>query len=356
MNYKIRALREKLKSLNLEGMIVSNPINIKYLTNINPDVEGILLITRKENIYLTYTMFIEDVNRTLTIDDEIIVVDTRDVSNEEAENFFVFCENIGFEENYVTYEQYKRLKQKYKINNMVETDGIIEKQRMIKDEQEIQYIKKACEITDKCFEYLLTYIKEGMTEKEIALEIEMFFKKNGAEGVAFDTIVASGPNSSIPHWKPSDRKIEMADPILIDMGCKYNGYCSDMTRTISIRWISEEIKPVYDLVLKKQQNVLEEMRSNYNIKNISRRVEDSFKFNNYNLIHGLGHGVGLENHEFPYITMNNQTQILKENMVITIEPGIYIPGKFGIRIEDTVLINKNYCTPLTKSNKGYVVI
>ena len=106
MNYKIRALREKLKSLNLEGMIVSNPINIKYLTNINPDVEGVLLITRKENIYLTYTMFIEDVNRTLTIDDEIIVVDTRDVSNEEAENFFVFCENIGFEENYVTYEQY----------------------------------------------------------------------------------------------------------------------------------------------------------------------------------------------------------------------------------------------------------
>ena len=355
MNYKIRALREKLKSLNLEGMIVSNPINIKYLTNINPDVEGILLITRKENIYLTYTMFIEDVNRTLTIDDEIIVVDTRDVSTEEAENFFVFCENIGFEENYVTYEQFKRLKQRYRINNMVETDDIIEKQRMIKDEQEIQYIKKACEITDKCFEYLLTYIKEGMTEKEIALEIELFFRKNGAEGVAFDTIVASGPNSSIPHWKPSDRKIQMADTILIDMGCKYNGYCSDMTRTIFMGCILEEIKPVYDLVLKNQQNVLEEMRSNYNIKNISRRVEDSFKFNNYNLIHGLGHGVGLEIHEQPNINSKNE-RFLKENMVVTNEPGIYLPGKYGIRIEDTVLINKNYCTPLTKSNKGYVVI
>ena len=355
MNYKIRALREKLKSLNLEGMIVSNPINIKYLTNINPDVEGILLITRKENIYLTYTMVIEDVNRTLTIDDEIIVVDTRDVSNEEAENFFVFCENIGFEENYVTYEQFKRLKQKYRINNMVETDGIIEKQRMIKDEQEIQYIKKACEITDKCFAHLLKYIKEGITEKEIALEIEMFFKKNGAEGVAFDTIVASGPNSSIPHWKPSDRKIQMADPILIDMGCKYKGYCSDMTRTIFMGCILEEIKPVYDLVLKNQQNALEEMRSNCNIKNISRRVEDSFKFNNYNLIHGLGHGVGLEIHETPNINSKNE-RFLKENMVVTNEPGIYLPGKYGIRIEDTVLINRSYCTPLTKSNKAYVVI
>lgn len=140
MNYKIRALREKLKSLNLEGMIVSNPVNIKYLTNI--ESEGTLLITRKENIFLTYTMFLEDVNRTLTIDDEIIAADMRDISSEEAQNFFVFCENIGFEESYVTYEQYKRLKQRYRINNMVETEGIIERQRMIKDEEEIENIKK----------------------------------------------------------------------------------------------------------------------------------------------------------------------------------------------------------------------
>lgn len=188
MNYKIRALREKLKSLNLEGMIVSNPVNIRYLTNI--ESEGTLLITRKENIFLTYTMYLEDVNRTLTIDDEIIVADVRDVSAEEAENFFVFCENIGFEENYVTYEQYKRLKRRYRVNNMVETENIIEKQRMIKDEEEIEKIKKACEITDNCFKYLLEYIKEGMTEKQIALEIEVYFKTHGADDVSFDPIVA----------------------------------------------------------------------------------------------------------------------------------------------------------------------
>lgn len=188
MNYKIRALREKLKSLNLEGMIVSNPVNIRYLTNI--ESEGTLLITRKENIFLTYTMYLEDVNRTLTIDDEIIVADVRDVSEEEAENFFMFCENIGFEENYVTYEQYKRLKRRYRVNNMVETENIIEKQRMIKDEEEIEKIKKACEITDNCFKHLLEYIKEGMTEKEIALEIEVYFKTHGADDVSFDPIVA----------------------------------------------------------------------------------------------------------------------------------------------------------------------
>ena len=353
MNYKIRTLREKLKSLNLEGMIISNPVNIKYLTNI--ESEGTLLITRKENIFLTYTMFLEDVNRTLTIDDDIIAADMRDISSEEAQNFFVFCENIGFEEGYVTYEQYKRLKQRYRINNMVETEGIIEKQRMIKDEEEIENIKKACEITDKCFEHLITYIKEGMTEKQIALEIEMFFKTNGAEGNSFDPIAASGPNSSIPHWKPSDRKIQMADPILIDMGCKYKGYCSDMTRTIFMGCILEEIKPVYDLVLKNQKNVLEEARSNYNIKTLSRMVDDSFKFNNYTLIHGLGHGVGLEIHEMPNINSKSES-FLKENMVVTDEPGIYLPGRYGIRIEDTVLITKTECIPLTKSSKEYVVI
>ncbi len=353
MNYKIRALREKLKSLNLEGMIVSNPVNIKYLTNI--ESEGTLLITRKENIFLTYTMFIQDVNRTLTIDDEIIVADVKDVSVEEAENFFVFCENIGFEEDYVTYEQYKKLKQKYRINNMVETENIIEKQRMIKDEEEIEKIRKACEITDKCFKHLLGYIKEGMTEKEVALEIEVFFKKNGADGISFDPIVAFGENSSIPHWTPSDTKVKNADPILIDMGCKYKGYCSDMTRTIFMGCILEEIKPVYDFVLRMQKNVLDMMRNNFNIKTLSRNVDDSFKFNNYILIHALGHGVGLDIHEMPFINLKNES-FLKENMVVTDEPGIYLPGKYGIRIEDTVLISKTDCTPLTNSEKGYVVI
>ena len=188
MNYKMRALREKMKSLNLEGMIVTNPINIRYLTNITS--EGTLLITRKENIFITYTMYIEAVNSVLTINDDIIVMDYRDISKEEYENFFTFCENVGFEENHVTYKQYKNIKQTYKANELVETEGIIEKQRIIKDEEEINKIRKACEITDNCFTYLLSYIKIGMTEKQIALEIERYFKTNGADGVSFAPIVA----------------------------------------------------------------------------------------------------------------------------------------------------------------------
>lgn len=188
MNEKIRHLREKLKSLNLDGMIVSNPISIKYLTNI--DLDGLLLITRKENIFLTYTMYLEMVKSTVTINDEVIVADFRDIDKDEYENFFLFCENVGFEEDFVTYKEYQYLKQKYKINNLAETEEIVEKLREVKDEEEIRNIRKACEITDMCFEYLKSFIKIGKTEKEIALEIEMFFKTHGADGLAFNTIVA----------------------------------------------------------------------------------------------------------------------------------------------------------------------
>ena len=256
MNEKIRLLRERLRNVNMEGMIITNPVNIKYLTGIED--EGTLLLTRKENIFLTYTMFLESVKSTVTINDEIIVTDYRDIGKEEYENFFLFCENIGFEENYVTYKQYNDLKQKYKVN-LAETENIIEKLRAVKDDEEIEKLSKACEITDKCFDHLLTFIKEGMTEKEIALEIEKFFRENGAEGLAFPTIVAIGENSANPHWKPSNREVKMADPILIDMGCKYEGYCSDMTRTIFIGEITNEQQRIYDLVLNNQQKVLNEI-------------------------------------------------------------------------------------------------
>jgi len=353
MNERIMSLREKLRNKNLEGMIITNPMSIKYLTNI--DVDGVLLLTRKENIFITYPMYIEQVQRTVTITDEIIVVNVHNISEDDYTNFFLFCENVGFEENHVTYNDYKVLKHKYRINNFVETDNIIEKQRMIKDEEEIEKIKKACEITDKCFEHIIKFIQIGMTEKEIAFEIEMFFKKNGAEDLAFPVIVASGENSANPHWIPSDRKIQMADPILIDMGCKYQGYCSDMTRTIFMGCILEEIKPVYDLVLKNQLRVNEEIHSLAKIKTISELVENDFKFNKYRLIHAVGHGVGLETHEFPYISSKNEL-FFKENMVIANEPGIYLTGKYGIRIEDTLLVTKNGSITLTNSAKNYIVI
>lgn len=207
MNTKIKWLRDKINLLNMQGIIISNPINIRYLTNIN--AEGVLLITRKENLFITDGRYIEEANQTLTIEDEISVYNIKDVSSYDYENFFSFCENVGFEEYYITYAKYKEYMHRYKVNNFEETDHIIERQRMVKDEEEIEKIEKACKLTDDCFSYICKWIRIGMTEKEIADEIERFYKANGAEDLAFETIVASGKNSSKPHAVPTNKKIEV---------------------------------------------------------------------------------------------------------------------------------------------------
>ena len=352
MNSKLQWLRNKMSSLDMQGIIISNPINIKYLTNI--DAEGTLIITPKENIYITDGRYIEHVHSILTLFDEIIVYDVNDVSKDDYENFFMFCENVGFEEHYISYATYKEYIRKYKINNFVETEYIIEKQRMIKDEEELSNIIKACNITDECFKYILSYIKPGMTEKHIAKKINDYYNEN-SEGPSFETIVASGENSSKPHAVASDRKIQTNDIITIDMGCKVNGYCSDMTRTIFVGEPTEEMKNVYDLVLSNQKFVLDQYKEGTSTRQITKMVENDFKLYGYDLIHGLGHGVGLEIHEPPYVSYTSDTN-LHENMVVTDEPGIYIPGKFGVRIEDTVQITKFGCSSLTKADKNYVII
>ena len=352
MNVKLQWLRNKLSSLDIEGMIISNPVNIKYLTNI--DAEGVLLITPKENIYITDGRYVEYVHSILTLFDEIIVYNLKDVSVDDYQNFFNYCEKVGFEESYVTYEKYKELIRKYKINDLVETEHIIEKQRMIKDNDEISNIIKACNITDDCFNYIISYIKPGMTEREIAREIEDYFKDR-TDGLAFETIVASGENTSKPHAVPSERKIQKTDIITIDMGCIVNGYCSDMTRTIFVGSVPDYIKPVYDLVLKSQKDIGEQFKDGVNVRQITKMVENNFKLAGYDLIHALGHGLGLEIHESPVISSKSDAY-LRERMIVTNEPGIYLPGKFGVRIEDTVQVTKFGSINLTNSEKDYIVI
>ena len=352
MNDRLQALRNKMLGRSLQGMIIKNPVNIKYLTKI--DAEGILLLTRKENIFITDSRYIEDVSSIITPFDEIVVDDQKNISKDDYENFFLFCENVGFEEKYLTYSDYKEYIRKYKINSFVEAGDLITTLRMIKDDEEIASIKKACEITDRCFDILKNYIRPGLTEKQIAKRIKNFFQEN-SEGESFDTIVASGENSSKPHAVPTDRVIEENDIITIDMGCKVNGYCSDMTRTVFIGKPTEEQKNIYKLVLENQKKVLNEIRDGQSIKTLVKSVESDFNVNNQTLIHALGHGVGLEIHEAPSINMKNEN-LLKENMVITDEPGIYLAGSFGVRIEDTVLVTRQGAIALTESNKECIIL
>jgi len=352
MNLKIQCLRDKLKAQNMQGMIVSNPVNVKYLTGL--DDEGTLLITLKENVFLTDGRYIENVQKKLTIADEIIAYDIGKLSKYDYENFFIMLENIGFEEKYVTYETYKNYLTRYQVN-LVETEGIIEKLRTIKEQEEIESISKACKITDDCFKYIQTWIKRGMTEKEIAFEMECYMRTHGADGLAFDTIVASGHNSSLPHAVPTDRRIREGDIILFDFGCRVNGYCSDMSRTIFVSFVDEEYKKDYDFVLGVQEKMIEEIRDGANIKLVVKNAENEFKMNNYEIMHSFGHGVGLDIHEIPYITSKFDNKY-KENNIVTVEPGIYIPGRYGIRIEDTVLVKKDKAERLTLSSKDYIII
>lgn len=352
MNIKIKWLRDRLRTQNLQGMIVSNPVNIKYLTGI--EAEGVLLITLKENLFITDSRYVEAVNTILTIEDEILVNDQKNLSKDDYAAFFMFCENVGFEEYHVTYAEYKDFLQRYRVN-LMETEYIIESQRIIKEEREIKYVEKACELTDKCFEHLKSFIKIGMTEKEIAFEIERFFKENGADGVSFDPIVASDHNSSMPHAVPGARRIKDGDLILIDMGCKYKGYCSDMTRIIFVNYMEEEYKEPYEVCLKNNEMVEKEIKDGRNMKVLAQNSNNDLKSNRYVPLHSLGHGVGLDIHEEPFFGIVYD-QPLKENMIITVEPGVYKPGQFGIRIEDTVLVTKLGCMRLTKSSKEPTII
>ncbi len=352
MNIKIKWLRDRLRTQNLQGMIVSNPVNIKYLIGI--EAEGTLLITLKENLFITDSRYVEAVNTILTIEDEILVNDKKNLTKDDYAAFFMFCENVGFEENFVTYADYKDLLQRYRVN-LTETENIIEGQRVIKEEREIKYIERACELTDKCFEYLKSFIKIGMTEKEIAFEIERFYRLNGADGVSFDPIVASGHNSSMPHAIPGNRKIKDGDLILIDMGCKYKGYCSDMTRMIFVNYMEDEYKEPYEICLKNNEDAEKEIRDGQSLKAITQNSNNDLKANGYVPLHALGHGVGLDVHEEPFFGIVYEQQ-LKENMVVAVEPGVYRTGQYGIRIEDTVLVGKLGATRLTKSPKEPTII
>lgn len=352
MNARIKWLRNQLNSLKLEGMIVSNPVNVRYLTGLSE--EGFLIIAPKENIFVTDSRYIESVNRNLTISDEIIAYDAKNLNKYDYESIFMTNDNVGFEESYVTYEKYKNYLHTYQVN-LVETEGLIENARVVKDEEEIESIQKACEITDKAFEYIIRNISENMTEKDVAFEIEKFMIQNGADDLAFDLIVAFGENTSMPHAVPTDRKIKIGDIIQFDIGCKYKGYCSDFSRVVFVEEVKEEYKEAYEFVLDQQQKIRTLLKDGVNIKPILKDRETEFRLKNYDILHAFGHGVGLDIHERP-ILRSKQDYILKENSIIAIEPGVYKAGKFGIRIEDTFLVQKNGCKSITNSKKDYTVI
>lgn len=352
MNVRMKWLRNQFLSLKLDGMIVSNPTNVKYLTGLSE--EGYLILGPKENIFVTDSRYIESVNNNLTIDDEIIAYDSRNLSQYDYENLFINHPNVGFEEKYVTYEMYKKYLRMFQVD-LIETDGLIENQRIVKDEEEIEYIKRACEITDDAFKYILDYLQEGITEKEVAFELEKYMVMNDSDGIAFDLIVAFGENTSMPHAVPTDRRLKKGDIIQFDIGCKYKSYCSDFSRVVFTEEPTLEQKTVYEFLLDEQKKLSIAFKDGANIKTIIKDRESDYKLKNYAIMHAFGHGVGLDIHEQPFLN-SKMDNMAKENSVIAIEPGIYFPGRYGMRIEDTFKIEKMGTQQLTKFRKDYIIV
>lgn len=238
----------------------------------------------------------------------------------------------------------------------VKDDGI-KSLRMVKDESELGKISKAEQIGDAAFSYIIEKIKPGMTEEEISFELEFYMKRHGAAKLSFDTIVASGVNSSMPHAKATGRQIENGDFITMDFGCVYQGYCSDMTRTVAVGKPTEEMKKVYQIVLDAGKRAMEQIEEGKKCSYIDSLARDYIKEKGYGdyFGHGLGHSVGLDVHEEPRFSPKCGTG-LKENMVITVEPGIYLPGRFGVRIEDLVAVTKNGFNNLAHSGKELIIL
>lgn len=261
--------------------------------------------------------------------------------------------SIGVEDNNITLRQWKYFKGISKRAKLVDIDNELDKCRMIKKTHELKYIKHAQKITERVFEALKKWLKTGLSEKQIAWKIEEFTHEFGADGMAFSPIVAINEHSARPHHKNSNRKLHKGDMLLIDMGAKFRGYCSDMTRVLFTKSPTKEQEKIYDLVKKAQETAIAKLKAGLTGKRadaLARGVIEKAEYGKY-FLHASGHGVGLDIHELPNLSQK-YTEKIPAGCIVTVEPGIYLSGKFGVRIEDMVLVGKNGVQDLTKSLKS----
>ncbi|KUG22413.1 aminopeptidase ypdf (mp-, ma-, ms-, ap-, np- specific) [hydrocarbon metagenome] len=350
---RISSLQRTFSSCKIDGLIFFDMNNIRYLTGFTGS-DGALLINSDKTNLLVDGRYIAQASvetkglRIMEYRDKIEGISQTIKKNR--------LKRIGFEANLITLGMYNQLKNSIPEENLVALNGELKFLRAYKDKTEIALMAKAAEISSSSIRSLIDRIKPGCTEKEVALELEVEARRVGADELAFSTIVAAGENAAFPHAKPTDRKIKRGDLVVIDFGVKYKGYCSDETCTIAFGKLTVRQKNAYQMVKSAHDRALAGIKANVPAARIDQCVRSVFgkKYKRF-FVHSTGHGVGLEVHEAPRL-FSNSTDILKTNMVVTVEPGLYIPGHWGIRIEDTVVVKKNSCEKLTKMDKELIII
>ncbi len=339
-----------------EALLVVSPENRRYLTDF-PSTDGYLLITKSEAVLLVDSRYIEAAQNTARGCDEIVLL--KSLSEQLPE----YIEKLGAETIFTEAErlsvaEFAKFQKTLKCECLAEkADDLINAIRRTKTEAEKNKILAAQSIAEKAFDHILGFIREGVAEREVALTLDFFMLKNGAECVSFETIAVSGRNSSMPHGVPGDKKIEKGDFITLDYGAVVDGYHSDMTRTVAVGEVSSKQAEVYETVLAAQKKSLESLRAGVSCKDADAAARDVISNAGYGEFfgHGTGHGVGIEIHEEPRVSPKSKS-ILQTGDVVTVEPGIYLPCEFGVRIEDMAFITENGSENLTKSPKNLIIL
>lgn len=351
---KLQKVRKSLTDSSLSALLVTNPYSRRYLTGFT-GTAGVALITESDAFFITDFRYTEQANAqiegyTIIEQKSTLIEAVAEVVKEHQ------LTKVGFEQEAMSYAEYDRY-QKALETELVPTSGIVEKIRLIKSEDELTIIKHACKIADDAYEHILTFIKPGMTELDVSNELEFFMRKQGATSSSFDIIVASGVRSALPHGVATHKVIESGDFVTLDFGAYYNGYVSDVTRTLAVGEPTDQLKEIHQVVLESQLLALEKIKPGMTGKEADAISRDYIASKGYGQAfgHSLGHGIGLEVHEGPGLSSRSDV-VLEPGMVITIEPGIYLPGIGGVRIEDDALVTETGVEKLTHTSKELVIL
>lgn len=351
---KLAKLREALKENGLDALLVTNPYNRRYMTGFTGSA-GVAIISAEDAVFITDFRYTEQAAKQV-LDFRIVKHEKtiiEEVANQAKE---MKIKTLGFEKDNVSFGTYELYNDKVDAE-LKAVSGIVEKLRMVKTADEIEILQQAAKIADDAFAHICTFIKPGVTELEVSNELEMFMRKQGATSSSFDTIVASGERGALPHGVATDKVIQSGELVTLDFGALYNGYISDITRTVAVGEPSEKMKEIYEVTLSAQELALEKIKAGMTGIEADAIARDYIKSKGYGdaFGHSTGHGIGLEVHEGPALSFRSET-VLVPNMIVTVEPGIYLPGIGGVRIEDDIIITEDGNVRLTHSPKELIIL
>lgn len=355
MNERLTRLRSLMVEQGLDALLVSQGENVRYLSGFTGGSDGLLIVTAERALLATDFRYYEQVRQQAS-DWELAEVPGRVSATLATQLAALAARRVGYERHVLTVETYDTWREASPGVEWVGVSGLVERLRMVKDASEVALIEQAVRIADEALAHIAEWLRPGVTEREVAWELEVYMRTHGAEELSFTTIVGSGPNGAMAHAVTSERPIRAGDPVVIDMGARYGGYCSDITRSFCLGRASEDYVQVWELVRQAQEAAEQAARAGITgvaLDAVARQIIYGAGYEG-KFGHGLGHGVGLAIHESPRASVS-YSETLPAGAILTIEPGIYDPAWGGVRIEDMVVLTESGCRVLTQAPKAAVM-